>query len=124
MADRRIFVWYLEEIIGNGIEQGPVYMADREYVPVALKMNAKRAPDAADMTVNILDDGVTILQQQARLRKNGESEDVAENFARTVTIAKGSLIQLDITPSGAKGITVELECEATDTLKEQREEEA
>lgn len=113
MADR-IMTWYLESLIGDGKEQGPAYYADQDYTPVALRVMAKRVPDAADLTFDIKDDGVSILSRLSRLVKGTATEDAADQFPlNPPLIAEGSLITLDVTSSGAKGITIQLELEAS-----------
>lgn len=113
MADR-ILVWYLEGIIGDGLEQGPIYYADQDYRPIGLRVMVKRAPDSSDLTFNIKDDGASILYQNSRLGKGGVTEEDADNFPQNQTdIREGSLISLDVTSGGAKGITVQLELEKT-----------
>lgn len=112
MADR-ILVWYLDQIVGDGTEQGPTYYADQDYTPVALRVMVKRSPDAGALTCDIKDDGVTILRRRARLEKGDVSEPDAEEFpTNPAQIAEGSLITLDVTSSGASGITVQLELDA------------
>ena len=111
MADR-ILTWYLEGIIGDGLEQGPIFYADEDYMPIGLRVMVKRVPDSSDLTFDIKDDGVSVLYQKARLGKGGETEEDADTFPQNLTaIEKGSLISLDVTPSGAKGITIQLELE-------------
>ena len=109
MADR-ILVWYLEGVIGDGTEQGPAYYMDRDYVPDALRVMAKRVADADDFTADIKDDGVSILSRRARMLKGAKTEVDAEEFpSPPVLIEAGSLITLDVTSAGAKGITIQLE---------------
>lgn len=115
MADRTL-VWYIENIIGDGVESGPVFYADQDYVPVALRVMVKRVPDAGDLTFNIKDDNVSILDQNARLLKGQATEEEAENFpVAPPTIKEGSLLTLDLVSSGGKGITIQLELNRADS---------
>jgi len=56
MADR-IMVWHVPTLPAVT----PVFYADRDYKAVALRIYAARAPGAGDLTVDILDDGVSIM---------------------------------------------------------------
>ena len=112
MADR-VMVWYVENIDRDGTEQGPAFYADQDYAPTALRVMARRVPDADALTVTIKDDGVAIMDRVGRLPKNKNTEEAAEEFPKEpATIKEGSLVTCDIVPSGAKGITVQLELEA------------
>lgn len=114
MADR-VLTWFVENVTGDGVEVGPAYYMDQSFTPTALRVLAKRAPDkAGGMTIDILDDGVTILSRSARLSEGDASEPDAEEFPRNpASIEEGSVVTLNITPgSGASGITVHLELTA------------
>lgn len=112
MADR-ILIWYMEQVLGDGTEQGPTYYMEQDYTPVALRVMAKRSPDGGALTVDIKDDGVSILERKARLEKGDKTEADAEELAlNPVTIKEGSLVTLDVTTKGASGITVQLELNA------------
>lgn len=114
MADR-ILVWHLESMERDGVEQGPAYYMEQDYTPTALRVLARRAPDAAGgLAVDIKDDGVSILARTSRLAKGDTSEEDAEEFPlNPSTIVKGSIVTLDIVASGgAHGITVQLELQA------------
>ena len=114
MADR-ILTWFIDQVTGDGTEQGPAYYMDQSYTPTALRVLAKRAPDkSGGMTIDILDDGVTILSRSARLFKGDTSDPDAEEFPRNpASIEEGSVVTLSVTPgSGAHGITVHLELTA------------
>lgn len=113
MADR-ILIWYVPTLEGDHTEQGPTHILDRDYTPLAVHVYAKRAPDADDLTFDIKDDGTSIFSSGApRLLKGQTLEEVAEDWnADAPLMARHSLISLDLTPSGASGITVTLELEA------------
>ena len=114
MADR-VLVWYLDNIVGDGLEQGPIYFMDRDYVPSGLRVMVKRVADAADLTFSIKDDGTTILARTGRVRKGDKTEPDADEFApNPAVIRKDSLVSLDVTPSGAKGMTIQLELDAVE----------
>ena len=110
----RILTWFIESVDRDGTEQGPVYYLERDYTPLALRILARRTPDAGPITVDILDDGVSILADASRLEKGDTAEPDADAFPLNPgTIAAGSVVTLDITSSGgAHGITVQLELEA------------
>ena len=112
MADR-VMGWYVENIDRDGTEQGPAFYADQDYVPTALRIMARRVPDADALTVSIKDDGVAVMSRTGKLPKNKTLEEAAEEFPlHPATIKEGSLVTCDIVPSGAKGITVQFELEA------------
>ena len=109
----RILTWGFENIDRDGTEQGPAYYMDRDYTPVAVRVLARRVPDAAALTFSINDDGVSIFARTPRLEKGDTQEDDAEEFPKNPgTIAEGSIVTLDVTPNGAKGISVHLELAA------------
>jgi hypothetical protein len=109
VADR-ILTWYMHVLEGDNTSVGPVYVLDRDYQPRTVRVHVKRAPDARDMTFDIKDDGVSIFTVLPRLVKGQTSEDVAEDFLPSAsTMAKYSLVTLDLYPAGAAGITVQLE---------------
>ena len=113
MAADRILVWYLEGILGTGLDQGPAFYMDADYTPTALRIMAKRAPDAGRLSFDIKDDGVSILSRRAGLAKGDVLEDDAEEFPLNPrTIEEGSLVTLDVTSMGASGITIQLELTA------------
>ena len=112
MADR-ILTWYIESLVGDGTSAGPVFVMDRDYRPHVVRVHAKRCPDAGHLSLDVKDDGVSIFGLLPKLTKGQTSEDVAEDFQPNAdTIAKYSLVSLDLNSSGASGITVQLELEA------------
>ena len=103
----------MENVDRDGTEQGPAYYADQDYVPVAVRVLARRAADAADLTFTIRDDGTSIFERTGRVRKGDVQEPDAEEFpANPGPIETDSIITLDVTPNGAKGISVHLELES------------
>ena len=109
----RVLTWAFENIDRDGTEQGPAYYIDRDYTPVAVRVLARRVPDAGALTFTIRDDGVSIFARTARLEKGDTQEDDAEEFPKNPpTILEGSIVTLDVTPSGAKGLSFHLELEA------------
>ena len=114
MADR-ILTWFIDQVMGDGIEQGPAYYMDQDYTPTALRVLTKRAPDAsAGLVLDIKDDGASIFSRVVRVEAGDSQEPDAEEFPRNPgSIAEGSVVTLNITPgSGASGITVHLELSA------------
>ena len=110
MDERRYLTWYIGSNEGDGTNAGPVFILDRDYQPRAVRVHAKRVPDAGHLTLVIKDDGVSIFTSTVRLAKNRSSEDVAEDFKpNAATMARYSAISLDLVPSGAQGVTVDLE---------------
>ena len=112
MADR-ILTWSFENVDRDGTEQGAAFYMDRDYTPTAVRVLARRVPDAAALTFTIKDDGVTLFARTPRLEK-GDAQDIdAEEFPKNPpTIKEGSIVTLDVTPNGAKWISVHLELEA------------
>jgi len=118
----RILSWYMHVLEGDNTSVGQVHILDRDYQPRVVRVHVKRAPDASDMTFDIKDDGVSIFGSVLpRLRKGNTSEDVAEDFLPSAgSMAKYSLLTLDLTPAGAAGISVQLElvAEQDDEIEE------
>ena len=110
VADR-ILSWYVHTLEGDNASAGQVHILDRAYQPRVARVHVKRAPDSGNMTFDIKDDGVSIFGSVLpRLLKGGTSEEVAEDFKPNAsTMAKYSLLTLDLTPAGAAGISVQLE---------------
>jgi len=60
MADR-ILNWYLDEITGDGTNQGATYCMDVGYaLPARVRIYAKRVPEAGDLLIDIKEDGESI----------------------------------------------------------------
>ena len=118
----RILSWYMHVLEGDNTSVGQVHILDRDYQPRVARVHVKRAPDSGNMTFDIKDDGVSIFGSVLpRLLKGGTSEEVAEDFKPNAsTMAKYSLLTLDLTPAGAAGISVQLElvAEQDDEVRE------
>lgn len=56
MSDR-IFVWHIPSLPA----EVPTYYIDKDCLPTALRIYAERAPGSGDLLVDILDDGVSIM---------------------------------------------------------------
>ena len=106
----RILLWYIHTLEGDNTSVGPVHILDRDYRPRVVRVHAKRAPDAGDLTFDVKDDGVSIFSIAPRLKKGTNLEELAEDFLPSAsTMARYSMVTLDLTPSGAAGITVQVE---------------
>ena len=109
MAER-VLTWFFENIDRDGTEQGPAYFIESDYTPVAVRVLARQAADAGNLNFTIKDDGVTIFARQAYVSKGDKTEGDAEDFPKNPpAILADSIVTLDVTPNGAKGITVHLE---------------
>lgn len=111
MADR-ILNWYIEEVLGDGTNQGPSFYLENNYsLPAEVRVYAGKSPDSTDLQIDIKDDGVSLFTNLPTLQKGANGLDWWEDFNDDLTLmAKYSLITLDITQSGgAKKITVQLE---------------
>jgi len=111
MSADRILSWYVDTLQGDNLSIGPVHIADRDYRPHVARVYAKTPPGAGDMTFDIKDDGVSIFGSVLpRLRKGQNAEDVAEDFlGDAATIARYSLLTLDLPVNATSGVTVQLE---------------
>ena len=112
---KRILVWHLPQVRGDSGSQGPVFYADHDYDPGALRLHARLAPNGADLKVDIQDDGVSIFTgNYAALNKGGNLEEHAEDYpAAQPFIKEGSAISFHIiSTGGAEGITGQLEMES------------
>lgn len=126
MADR-ILDFHAETIVGDGTNQDRAYILDRDYTPRVLRVHARRAPDAADLQIDIKDDGVSIFTNRPSLQKGENTQDWWEDFKLTnnagTVMEKYSVITFDVSqPAGAKGITVSLELEA-ELLEDEEDED-
>lgn len=111
----RILTWSFENIDRDGTEQGPAFYMDRDYTPMAVRVLARRAPDATALTFTIRDDGVSIFARTPRMEKGDTQEDDAEEFPKNPpSIKEGSIVTLDVIPNGAKGISIHLELRSDD----------
>jgi len=70
MADR-ILTWH----IPTPGSPTPVFYADKNYEPKELRIYAERAPGAGDLLVDILDDGVSIMDDNSYQKLTFKAED-------------------------------------------------
>lgn len=111
----RVLVWHLEPIRGGDESQGPVFYADHDYLPQAIRLYARVAPGGGDLKVDIRDDGASILTSEyATLNKGGNAEEHAEDYpAPQTAIEEGSFISLHVVRTGdAEDVTCQLEMES------------
>lgn len=121
---RRTLTWHVERIRGDDGSQGPVFYADHDYSPGAVRLYARQAPNAGDLKVDIRDDGASILTSQyAALNKGGNLEEHAEDYPQAQPfIGEGSALSLHIISSGgAEDISAHLEME---TVSDDDEDES
>ena len=112
---RRYLVWHVPQVRGDDGSQGPVFYADHDYTPGALRLHARLAPNGADLVVDIRVDGESILTDKyAALNKGANLEEHAEDYpSREPMIAEGSVISFHIiSTGGAEGITGTLEVDS------------
>ena len=101
-----------------------MFYADHDYTPGAIRLYARQAPNAGDLTVDIKVDGSSILTgKYAALNKGANLEEHAEDYPSNLpTIAEGSVVSLHIVSSGgAEDISASLEM---DSLSDADEESA
>jgi hypothetical protein len=115
MADR-ILTWYIEEPF-SGETQGATFCLDKDYYPICVRAYTSQPSDSGDLLIDILDDGVSILTNQAAIQPNQSELDWFEDFNEAI-LDKYSFISLKLTPNGAKRITVQLELEILDEDEE------
>ena len=114
MADR-ILVWHVDTLTGDHTNAGPTFVLDRDYTPTIVSICAKSPPNSGNCYMDILDDGVSIFTDinQAILGQGETADVVAAVFPDgSATMEQYSVVTLNLTPSGASGITVQLELEA------------
>jgi len=117
MADR-ILTWYIEEPKGDGTQQGTTFCLDRDYMPVCVRAYAGTPPDADELSIDLLNDGVSILTNKAQLQANQNLLDWFEDI-NEVVMNKYSIVTLNLVANGAKKITVMLELEVSETQDEE-----
>ena len=111
----RILVWHLDPIRGADGSQGPVFYADHDYLPQAIRLYARVAPGGGSLKVDIRADGTSILTSEyATLNKGGNLEEHAEDYPATQSaIEEGSVISLHIIRTGdAEDVTCQLEMQS------------
>ncbi len=112
---KRMFVWFIDRPRGDDDSQGPVFYADHDYHPDAVRLMARRAPNGRDLQVDIRDDGVSIFTSNyAALNKGGTVEEHAEDYPDPLPeIEEGSVITLHVIQSAeAEGITCQAEMDS------------
>ena len=121
---KRLLIWHVPRIRGDDGSQGPVFYADHDYDPGALRLYARLAPNGAALTVDIRKDGTSILTSRyAALNKGANLEEHAEDYpSNQPFIKEGSIISFHIISSGgAEDITGQLEMESVSDLDDKSE---
>ena len=119
----RIFIWHLDELTGDGTNQGPSYVLDQDYaLPGVVRLYAKRAAGKDSLRVDIKADGVSIfeaaigngLASVPSIQKGRQIEENWDSFKDTIRrLDRYAVLTLDVLDSGgASGITVSLELDA------------
>jgi len=105
----RTLTWHLQDgVVGTG-RQGPTYYIEQDYTPVSVQIYADIPPDADDLEVDILDDGVSILNSYAGLAKSANEDDIAGDFKESTVIDAGSWVHMNVIDlKGAKNVSVHL----------------
>ncbi|KKN67787.1 hypothetical protein LCGC14_0458200 [marine sediment metagenome] len=118
----RILTWHfpgpltdIRGLVEPGVraDAGAEFVADQDYLPVALRILVKTAAVAGLLTVDINDDGTSIFDTAPSVGADRNQADVSL-FKNDPTIKEGSVITLDFDaiPVGAVDLTVHLELEA------------
>jgi hypothetical protein len=101
MVDR-IMIWHVPTLPAVT----PTYYADRDYEPVALRIYAERSPGAGDMLVDILDDGVSIMNSNSFKTVEFRLEDaVIEYGTHSGTFTVGETITGGTSAATARVLT-------------------
>lgn len=130
----RILTFHEKDVIGGGSRIGAAYYMEADYSPVAVRIEAEKAPSDGELEVDIYDDGVSIFTNTAAvfsaapttkgptltsnpskttvsLTVGQTHEELVANF-KSGNIAEGSWITCKIFENrGASNITVQLELE-------------
>ena len=106
---RRIINWHFA-----GNSDMPAYYAETDYSPEQIRLYSPNALGAGVCQVDIRDDGVSILEDYAKLSGEQTLEELAGNFASDKpTIEAGSVITCHIVdPGGASSLSIQLEMES------------
>ena len=88
--------------------------AEEDYSPEHIRLYSPNALGAGVCEVDIRDDGVSILEDYAKLSGEQTLEELAGNFASDKpTIEQGSVITCHIVdPGGASSLSIQLEMES------------
>ena len=131
MTDRLIF--HDRAPLAEGSRIGPRYYIDGDYAPIAVRIDAEKAPSDGDLEVDILIDDTTIFDDRAPmsiltygnsasfhhiakttavLPKGDNVESDADDFKEGVVIQEGSWVHCILKESGgARNVTVQLDLE-------------
>ena len=107
---------------------GAAYYLETDYAPVALRIHAEQTPHTGDAEFEILRDGVTIMNNRERLRRNISGVITSNAIKTTVVLSKsesdaefaddfiGETLEADgwitcklVTNGGGKNFSVQLE---------------
>lgn len=122
---KRLITWHLDRFRDGDESQGPLYYADAEYSPGAVRLHARRAPQGGDLKVDIRDDGTSIFSgEKATLNRGATLEENAEDYpAAQPFIEEGSQLSLHVIESASsEDITCELELYALDDEEDESDE--
>ncbi len=109
----RILNWHF-----SGNPDMPAYFADKDYNPTKIRLYATNAAViGGGCTVDIRDDGVSILSDYANLPAGDNLEEDAESFlVENPLIEEGSVITCHMmNTGGASNISIQFELDSLDT---------
>ena len=112
---KRILVWHLPSLRGDSGSQGPVFYADHDYTPGAVRLYARQATNGGELLVDIRTDGESIFTSNyAVLNEGANLEEHAEDYPSSEPlVSEGSVVSLHVIQSGgAEDITCSLELES------------
>lgn len=106
----RILNWHF-----NGNPDMQVYYIEQDMEPRGIRIHSKTPPSGGDCKVDILDDGVSILNDYAKLMAGDTLETDAEDYpAATAVIAAGSVVTCQmVATNGANSVSIQLELETS-----------
>src|SRR3990167_2173000 len=98
---KRVLVWHVDRVHEGDESQGPVFYADFDYTPGAVRLMARTAP-SVELKVDIRDDGVSLFTSNyAVLNKGATLEENAEDYdGDAPMIAAGSVVSMHVIASG------------------------
>jgi len=103
----RILTWHFT----NGSTDVPSYFMERDYEPVGCVIMGKQG--TAEITVDILRDGGSVLNAPTYLLLNETLDDIADDFIDGVELEQGSIITCTATGNGGvNGTTVHLQIQS------------
>lgn len=110
----RTLTWHASQLTAKPESYGPVYYLYRDYAPIAVRIYTRVPPGDEDLSVDIKDDGASILNSYATVFRGENTESDSEDFSSEF-LGEGSLVSCEIVAvNGANDITVELELEPLD----------